>query len=50
MNKREDFAEKFGLNFEKDIKILSEKYFDYLPEGTDREAFIKGIIKTLASQ
>lgn len=41
---------ELGLNFEEDIKIIARDYLDYLPEGTNKEAFLKALIKTLANQ
>lgn len=38
------------LNFEEDIKIIARDYLDYLPETTNKEAFLKALIKTLANQ
>lgn len=40
----------FELNFEEDIKIIARDYVDYLPEGTNKEAFLKGLVKTLCNQ
>lgn len=40
----------FELCFEEDIKIIARDYVDYLPEGTNREAFLKGLVKTLCNQ
>lgn len=38
------------LNFEEDIQIIARDYLDYLPESTNKIAFLKALIKTLANQ
>ncbi len=38
------------LDFERDIKIIADKYVDFLPEGTNKEVFVKALVTTLCNQ
>lgn len=50
MNENNDQILRLHLNYEEDVKIIAEKYVDYLPETTNKESFLKALIKTLANQ
>lgn len=42
--------QELNLNFEEDIQIIARDYVDYLPEGTNKVAFLTALVKVLANQ
>ena len=43
-------GEQLALVFEDDMKILTEKYLDYLPDGVNKEVFARVLILSLSVQ
>ena len=41
---------KIRVNMDEDMKLITEKYFDFLPENVNREAELKALVKNLCKQ